>query len=166
MTRFTALLAVLILTAVLASCGGGSSDAARTIKLKMSEYAFEPAALELKVGETVTIELENTGLLEHEVMFGHGLKKTQNRPDGYETDMFQAGGVTPKIEGNTEPTGTSEEHMEHSTGVMVTLPPGDDKAKITFNVTDGMVGEWEMGCFELGGVHYDSGMLGKVVVSK
>jgi uncharacterized cupredoxin-like copper-binding protein len=28
-----------------------------------------------------------------------------------------------------------------------------------------MVGEWEMGCFEQDGVHYDAGMKGTLVVN-
>jgi uncharacterized cupredoxin-like copper-binding protein len=35
---------------------------------------------------------------------------------------------------------------------------------LTFNVTEGMVGDWEMGCFEQDGVHYDAGMKGPVTV--
>jgi hypothetical protein len=36
---------------------------------------------------------------------------------------------------------------------------------VTFTVTEEMVGEWEIGCFLLEGVHYDSGMVGKFIVS-
>jgi hypothetical protein len=29
-----------------------------------------------------------------------------------------------------------------------------------------MLGEWEMGCFELDGVHYDQGMVGTFIVTE
>jgi len=165
MRRLSILIVVVIMGATLVACGGSGAGGTRKLTLDMTEYAFKPASLDLKVGETVTIELKNSGKLDHEVMFGRGLQKVNNRPSGYETDMFQAGSVTPTIVTQAEmkmPTG----QQEHGTGVMVTLPPGDKTATITFPVTEGMVGEWEMGCFQLGGVHYDSGMKGKVIVSK
>ena len=42
----------------------------------------------------------------------------------------------------------------------------DDQATVSFIVTEEMLGEWEMGCFELDGVHYDSGMIGTFVVAR
>lgn len=165
MKRLFILVVVVTVGGVLAACGGSGAGGTRKLTLDMTEYAFKPATLELKVGETVTIELKNTGKLDHEVMFGRGLHKDNNRPNGYETDMFQAGGVTPQIVTQAEMNMTTGP-QEHGSGVMVVLPPGDKTATITFPVTEGMVGEWEMGCFQLGGVHYDSGMKGKVIVSK
>ncbi|MBC8507354.1 MAG: cupredoxin domain-containing protein [Anaerolineales bacterium] len=58
-----------------------------------------------------------------------------------------------------------DDHMAHD-GFMVFLPAGNDTATISFTVTEEMVGEWEIGCFELDGVHYDAGMVGKLVVNK
>jgi uncharacterized cupredoxin-like copper-binding protein len=48
---------------------------------------------------------------------------------------------------------------------MVVVPVGGT-AIVKFTVTEGMVGEWEMGCFEQDGVHYDAGMKGPVTVTK
>lgn len=56
-----------------------------------------------------------------------------------------------------------EDHMDHM-GYMVMVPPGEDTVTITFTVTPEMVGTWEIGCFELDGVHYDSGMVGTLTV--
>lgn len=165
MKRLFILVVVVTVGVMLTACGGSGAGATRRLTLDMTEYAFKPTTLELKVGETVTIELKNTGKLDHEVMFGRGLHKDNNRPSGYETDMFQAGGVTPQIVTQAAMNMTTSQR-EHGSGVMVALPPGDKTATITFPVTEAMVGEWEMGCFQLGGVHYDSGMKGKVIVSK
>ena len=50
-------------------------------------------------------------------------------------------------------------------GFMVMLPPNSAEQTISFTVTEEMVGTWEIGCFELNGVHYDSGMLGTLVIN-
>jgi uncharacterized cupredoxin-like copper-binding protein len=60
-------------------------------------------------------------------------------------------------------------HMEDSGhghgGLMVMLPKTDDTATMTFVVTEEMVGTWEIGCFQLDGVHYDAGMTGTLTVT-
>ena len=62
-----------------------------------------------------------------------------------------------------------EMHMDddgHShDGLMVMLPAGDETATMTFVVTEDMVGTWEIGCFQLDGVHYDAGMTGTLTVT-
>lgn len=48
---------------------------------------------------------------------------------------------------------------------MVMQPVGSDPTVITFTVTEAMLGDWEIGCFELDGVHYTSGMTGTLTVT-
>ena len=130
--------------------------------IEMSEYAFEPDTIEVKVGQEVTLELVNMGQLPHELMFGRQVMMMENRPNGYQVDMFASAGVEPEVmmmEG--EAHGEEEGHA----GFMVLLEKSGDKATMTFTVTDDMVGEWEMGCFEQEGVHYEAGMVGKLVVT-
>jgi len=93
-------------------------------------------------------------------MFGREVKTENNRPFGYQQDMFAVGGVTPSV---TQSAMSDEEVEEGHTGFMVVLPVGA-QATVTFEVTEGMVGDWEMGCFEQDGVHYDAGMKGPVSV--
>jgi uncharacterized cupredoxin-like copper-binding protein len=133
--------------------------------IDMSEYKFEPSSLEFKVGQQVTLELVNNGQLQHEVMFGRDVMKMENRPSGYQVDMFEAGGVTPEINITEEGQMTEEEAEEEHAGFMVVLGAGG-RGTMTFNVTEGMVGEWEIGCFEQQGVHYDAGMHGPVTVAR
>lgn len=57
-----------------------------------------------------------------------------------------------------------DDHHGHD-GLMVMLPVGDETATMTFTVTEEMIGTWEIGCFELEGVHYDAGMKGTFTVS-
>ena len=103
------------------------------------------------------------GQLPHELMFGRQVMMMANRPNGYQVDMFASAGVEPEVmmmEGEAH----GEEEEGHA-GFMVLLEKSGDKATMTFTVTDDMVGEWEMGCFEQEGVHYEAGMVGKLVVT-
>ena len=68
----------------------------------------------------------------------------------------------------------SEEEMDHDeaesdghghSGFMVTLAPGAEGYTIQFTITEEMIGEWEIGCFLLEGVHYTSGMYLEMKVS-
>lgn len=142
-----------------------------TFTMEMSEYAFSPATIEVQVGQTVTIEMINTGTLEHEIMFGRTVKRTNNRPNGFEQDAFETARVEPQLEEQIAEAAMEDDmhadedmHMEDHEGFMVLLPKTGDRAILTFTPTEDMIGEWEMGCFEQDGVHYDAGMKGTLVV--
>jgi plastocyanin len=55
---------------LLAGCGGGSSTpGAQRITVKAQDtFAFDPATLTAQVGQTVEINLENVGVLEHNLV--------------------------------------------------------------------------------------------------
>jgi uncharacterized cupredoxin-like copper-binding protein len=146
---------------ILAACGGGTPEAV-SYDIDMDEYSFSPERLEFKVGQEVTLNMSNSGQLQHEIMFGREVMKVDNRPAGYMEDMFEAGGVEPEVTQVGEPEHEEEEEMHE--GFMVVLPI-DGTATMKFTVTEGMVGDWEMGCFEQDGVHYDAGMIGSVTVT-
>ena len=145
------------------ACGGNTQQEVR-IDIDMGEYSFSPEDLNLKVGQQVTINLSNSGQIQHEVMFGREMTKVDNRPAGYKEDMFAAGGVEPQVTHVGEPEAEHDDEMMHS-GFMIALPP-EGTATMTFTVTEGMLGDWEMGCFEQDGVHYDAGMIGSVSVTQ
>lgn len=147
---------------LLAACGGGVPQAV-SFDIDMAEYSYSPERLNFKVGQEVTLNLSNSGQLQHEVMFGREMTKMDNRPAGYMEDMFEAAGVEPEVTQVGEPEHGHEEEM-HS-GVMVALPI-DGTATMKFTVTEEMLGNWEMGCFEQDGVHYDAGMIGSVSVTE
>ena len=129
----------------------------------MTEYKFEPAQIEVKVGQLVTLEFVNSGQLAHEIMFGKSVLTENNRPHGYDTDMFETAHVEPML---THADGSMMEvkHDEGHQGFMAVLEKPGDRALLTFEVTRDMVGDWEMGCFEQDGVHYDAGMAGVLSV--
>ena len=77
--------------------------------------------------------------------------------------MLESAGVEPEVTQDGEPEHEHEEEM-HS-GFMIALPV-DGTAIMKFTVTKEMLGEWEMGCFEQDGVHYDARMIGSVSVNE
>jgi hypothetical protein len=97
----------------------------------MTEYAIKPAVLEVKVGQPVTIDVINSGALEHELMFGRDVKMMVNNPEGYQHDMFTEAGVEPKVmnQGMAAHMDMGTHSGGHS-GFMVTLPKTGDRFMI------------------------------------
>jgi plastocyanin len=168
---------------VLAACSSQAPPEPLEMTINMTEYAFEPADLEFQVGQEVTLNLTNSGALEHEIMFGRDVMMTDGMPNGYMVDMFESAGVEPVVsvemseetveEGEEHTEGDEhteeDEHMEDEhahAGFMVKVPVTHDIYTMSFTVTEDMVGEWEIGCFLLDGVHYNSGMVGTLTVEK
>ncbi|MFO7624530.1 MAG: hypothetical protein R6V73_09265 [Anaerolineales bacterium] len=171
MSRLGFSLVVMLGVFLLTACSGstpGSSDQLEPVsyRIEMTEYAFSPERIEVKVGQEVTLDLVNLGLISHELMIGQEVARSNNRPNGFHKDLFEVAHVEPVVVGGS----TVEEHSadghgaDHSGSFMVVLPEKGDQASLTFQVTKDMVGEWELGCFEQDGVHYDAGMKGTLVV--
>lgn len=158
---------------LLTACGGGGSsgaaqpDSSGNLTIEMTESKYTPDNIELKVGQKVTFTLVNKGEKDHELMIGRNVMMMEGVPNGFEHDFFE--GMEPMVmKGGAMAEGmehSDEEGMGHS-GFMVDVPQGSDQATVTFTVTEDMVGEWEMGCFEDDGQHYDDGMKGKLVVKQ
>lgn len=163
---------LLVLIALVSTgCSGSSSAAAEKAEsirftIEMTEYAFSPERIEVRVGQEVTLEMVNLGLISHELMIGQEVSRLNNRPSGYQKDLFEIAQVEPVlVGGSTAGEHASDGHgSDHSGSFMVVLPEKGDEANLTFVVTEKMVGEWELGCFEQDGVHYDAGMKGTLVV--
>ncbi|MCL1602062.1 MAG: cupredoxin domain-containing protein [Actinomycetia bacterium] len=173
--RITILALAVVLVA--AACGGDSAaepDDSGNITIDLSEFSFSPDGLNLKVGDTVTITLRNTGEKPHEWMIGRDVDTDEGFPDGFHENFFDdvmgiavapedaAMGQSDMDMDSTDTTvAAMEDEMGH--GFMVMRPPGE-QATVTFTVTEDQIGEWEMACFEEDGAHYDDGMKGKVTV--
>jgi plastocyanin len=166
---------------VLAACAPKAPPEPLEMTIDMTEYSFTPANLEFQVGQEVTLHLTNSGALEHEIMFGRDVMMTDGRPNGYMVEMFDSAGVEPdvSVEMSMETESEGEEHMEEDEhtegdehmedeahGFMVMVPASHDVYTMSFTVTEDMVGEWEIGCFLLDGVHYESGMVGSLMVEE
>lgn len=192
MRRNGTILVVLLALAV-AACGGGGQTLADgdELTITLSEYQFEPSDIRLAPGTSVTIVLENTGEKDHEFMAGQEVHVEDGIPHGFESDFFETvedltidppdalatsmegmdmGGDDMGDEDMNEMSDTTmgemegeEEHMEEEMGVMVVREP-TQTARISFTVTEDSIGEWEIGCFEEDGAHWDDGMRGTIVV--
>jgi plastocyanin len=143
----------------LTACAPGTEKVEYTIE--MSEFAYAPDTLELKVGQEVTLHLSNQGALAHELMAGRGVIVEGGIPAGFEQDMFA--GQEPAVTIGHDHADHGVGHDHGHGGFMVSVP-GREEATLTFTVTETMVGEWEMGCFLDGGSHHLQGMKGKIVV--
>lgn len=158
---------LLIIVLLVAACSGSAPAPSAQLEpvsftLEMTEYAFSPERIEVRVGQEVSLELVNRGDISHELMIGQQVARTNNRPSGFHVDFFEAAHVEPMLMGPDEPAGGHG--SDHSGSFMVVLPDNGDTARVTFQVTEDMLGEWELGCFEQDGVHYDAGMKGTLVV--
>ena len=155
-------LAVLVML-ILSACGGGQANLQPVEQtMIMTEYEYNPSTLDFQVGQQVTLHFRNDGQLVHEIMFGRDVMMMDNRPSGYQVDMFQTAGVEPEV---TQQDTVDEPEEEEHTGFMIVLPPGGE-ATIVFPVNQEMVGQWEYGCFEQEGVHYDAGMKGTLTIGQ
>ncbi len=119
---------------------GGAADPAESTKEILVEASddlrFDPASIEVKVGEVVTFVLRNIGKTDHEFVLGD-----QAYQDMHEDNM----------EG-------SADMMDMDSGVTVT--PGETR-ELTWRFDE--AGEILYGCHEPG--HYEGGMVGSVEVS-
>lgn len=154
---------------VLAACAGSGAarpDASGNLSVEMSEYKFTPSNIELKVGQNVTITLVNKGAKDHELMIGRNVMTMNGAPNGFEKNMFADTQPMVMMGGDMNMGGMNMGGSADHAGFMVLMPKGSDNATITFTVTGDMVGEWEIGCFEDDGQHYEDGMKGKLIVSQ
>ncbi len=75
--RLLGLIAALVLALAAAGCGGSDHDShgaagevTRTIEVVMKEFAYEPASVDVKAGETVKFVFRNEGRIVHESFIG------------------------------------------------------------------------------------------------
>lgn len=163
------------------------------IEISMFEFQYEPAEIHLKVGTTVTLVLTNVGAVDHELMAGKdGVHMENGVPHGFESDFFDTVEglmIDPPDALETEMEGMGGESMDDmgsettmgdmgsettmddmndgamdmDMGVMIARPPAET-VRITFTLTQESIGEWEIGCFEGDGDHWEAGMKGTIVV--
>lgn len=141
------LVGVLALAVLATACGGSAASASasgRTVDVNMSEFAFAPATISLKAGETVTLRFKNTGTVEHEFMAG----RQAMAGVGYMQDWLAM----------AKP-GNGGGDMDHKGAGVRVKPKGSVSLTLTVPVEKG---EFQFGCFVAG--HYEAGMKGALVV--
>lgn len=115
-----------------------AAEADRTVHLTATDaLVFEPDAIEVQVGESVTFEVENTGTVDHEFVLG-----SADYQDQHEEEM-QSG----------------EMAMGEPNELEV---PAGETASLTWHFTE--AGTTEYGCHEP--AHFPAGMVGTVTVSE
>jgi plastocyanin len=185
MKRITSTLVVGLVA--LTACGGGGSAVAdgEELQIALTEFEFTPSTIRLIPGTTVTFVLTNDGEKPHEFMVGNDVSVEDGIPHGFESDFFatvenlsidppDAQSMEMEDMGEDESMGDmasttmgdmADDEMEEEVGVMVVREP-TQVARITFTVTEASIGEWEIGCFEDDGAHWDDGMKGTLVVEQ
>ncbi len=186
MQRYFLLSVLASLALILAACGGASqgatADASGALNIVQEDSEegmnFAPDTIVLTAGQKVRLVIENQGAKNHEFMIGRNVMYAESgAPDGFEEDFFMA--IADQI--NAQPSmgamvmmngelmsgmdmGMGDSDMADHMGWMLMSPTGTGPSTIEFTVPENAVGEWEMGCFEDDGTHYDDGMRGKVIV--
>ena len=180
MRRLTAAM-LLALAVVAVGCGSSTNtvtpNAAGEIVLDYSEFSFGAGVVEVQAGQTVTFVLNNGGEKEHEFMIGRTVVENDLvHPTQFEHDFFE--GLTPVVDPPSAAMGMDMDmdmdghsmddmdmdmDMDEQHGFMVMQLSGES-ARVTVTIPADAVGEWEIGCFQDKGVHWDSGMRAKFVV--
>lgn len=136
----------LAMAMITAACGGGNKgDAAaenadRVVEVKMTDNAFNPNALSVAAGETVTFKFTNDGAVEHDAFIGDAQAQEEH---GEEMDSGEG------MEGH---------NMEDGDALL--LKPGDT-GELTHTFDE--AGEILIGCHQPG--HYEAGMKSTITVS-
>lgn len=176
---------VVVFSLVAAGCGADGDDTVQgpdsngEIAVSMSEFGFGTDLIEVTVGESVTFVILNEGAIEHEFMIGRNMvENSDGAPNGFEHDFFETAvpNVDPADAGmnmgamdamdmadGEEMDMADGEEMDMGTesgdhaGYMISRRPGE-VARLTVTVPADVVGEWQIGCFEGDGSHWDAGM--------
>lgn len=145
MQRVLTLVAVGVLSAVVAGCGGGDheshgstndAEATRTVEVTMKDIAFEPTSVTVQPGETVKFVFRNAGQILHDAFIGDEAAQAE-----HEKEMREHAGK-----------------MDDEHGIKV-LPGKTGSLTYTFKTGETIV----IGCHETG--HYAAGMKLTVAIS-
>ncbi len=119
----------------------GTPESPRVLEIEMLDIAFDPTAIEVTAGETVTFEFVNNGAIRHEAIFGDEAEQIAHGEEMAAMDMDDD---------------HADMDMEHD----VVLEPG---ASGEFTMTFGEPGSTMIGCHEPG--HWDAGMVVDVTIN-
>jgi len=157
---------VIGLAVVLAACGGSEdgqtatsdeeSSAADTIRVTMTDHAYEPSGITVPAGQRVTLQFTNEGTVEHYFVVEDTVGTDM---DGFEQNLFEGVELTKNKEGGGE---EEEDHHENE----FELAPGGS-GSMTFTLPASKAGTYTIACFETTGgeTHYQKGMEGTLTVT-
>lgn len=159
-TRLTVTGVVLVLlavTAIVVALLGRSSLPSADAQVVMEGYRFSPTALDLPVGEPVTLELVNRDEVGHHVSFGREVVEVDRRPAAFAEDLFA--GLDPRV----TPTNAQVDPRLPDGGLTV-LVQGGDTVTIEVTFPEDRAGTWQIGCFTGRGCHYRAGLAAEVTL--
>lgn len=125
-----------------------AADADRVVQVTMNDdFSFEPAAIDVVAGETITFELVNDGAIEHDFTIGD--EATQ---DAHDSEMAEMADM-PGMESDDEEHGADSNAVSVGAGQTgeITWTFADPGEKILFgchipgHYAAGMVGEFSLG---------------------
>ena len=123
---------------------GNAASVSRTIAIEMSDaMRYTPASLQVRRGETIRLDVANSGKVMHELVLG-----TMAELKEHAVAMRKHGGMH------------HGESMHHESPYMVHVKPGS-KETLVWQFT--RPGEFYYGCLVPG--HFEAGMIGKIVVT-
>ncbi|MFP3514795.1 cupredoxin family protein [Pseudomonas sp. SIMBA_077] len=142
-----------------------AASATRTLKVEMTDIAFNPTSLNVKAGETVRFVLVNKGHLLHEFNLGHAAMHAAHQKEML--DMQQSGMMTPTAINHAGMDHSAMGHdsmnksgMKHDDPNSVLVEPGKTaELTWTFAKTENL----EFACNVPG--HYQAGMVGQLKVA-
>ena len=189
MKKSRSLIVIAALALAAASCGGSAAtpDANGEVVITMTEFEFSPNTIEVAPGQTVTFVLVNEGEKDHEFMLGRNVRIVDGEPSGFEVDFFES--LEPTVvpmdaamnmgdmadgdmadgdmaDGDMADGDMADGDAAHAghTGFMVVREPSQE-ARVTVTIPADASGEWEFGCFQENGAHWDDGMRGKLIIA-
>lgn len=157
-----ALIIVLATTVTVTACAGAATG---DVTISSAEFSFKPNALRWKVGQQIRITLTNDGQKAHEWVIGRSPMSMPGMARTFSEQFFTGVDVKFERDGRTADPSTVWMTEMGPDERSVALPIGTPRIDVIFTVPD-KPGEWEMGCFEDDGAHYDDGMKGKVTVER
>lgn len=131
---------VFVLVLVLTGCAAGP-QAATEVKVQASDFSFSPATIIVPAGEPVTVQFENTGLVEHDFVI----------------DQIDVSGV------EASDSGPAQHHGGHQPEFDLHVFAGTGDAAV-LKFTALKPGTYEIFCSIEG--HREAGMIGKLVVEQ
>lgn len=140
---------------------GEASQVSRTIEVTASDNFYEPEKIEVKAGETVRFVVTNTGAVVHDFTLGTAAMHAEHQK---EMAMMVEHGVIEgdRINRDRMKMDMGGGHtMEHNDPNSALLAPGQT-AELVWKFTEPMT--LEFACNVPG--HYESGMMGSIVVGK
>ena len=141
MRKTLVLLSGVLLTVVLAGCGGDDAPTggeARQIEIDMVDNAYSPDTVEVDRGEQITFVFSNEGTVLHEAYVG-----TADDQEAHEAEMA----------GDDSGMDHDMDDMGSSGSSAIEVEPGDS-GELTYTFAD--AGEYLIGCHQPG--HYEDGM--------